>query len=339
MVDGDAPVLHGEDVDGGVAVDAEAPVVGVGLEHEHRGERAHHAVLRGERDDLAAGGSCALGRRVDEALDLRLRPRALHQRAIARAEIGRERLRADRDLHRLRSLELRVDHDLVARLEAVERARPRPRRALDLHRDAGAGGLAEAARERIDAELRVEHDAVAIEDAADDGAEERVIADAAHGERIHALDAGLAQLLDLLLQLLAVGLAGGGDAVAHDHHALRFRAPRLLAGPPERLLEVGGAERAAREDGVDLLVAEAARLALVDRHDLLVEARHAHRRLGVHAPEHPLEHARLVGQAQPARGARVDEHHRRGDGLGPRRAEGNDARDGEIARAEAGAAR
>ena len=147
------------------------------------------------------------------------------------------------DLHGLAGVDPRVDHHLVAGLEAVERARPRPRRALDLHGNAGARRLAEAARERVRAELRVEHDAVAIEHAAHDGAEERVVADAADRDRIHALDAGVAEALDLLLQLLRVGLAGRGDAVAHEHDALRLRALRLLTGPAEGALEVGRAER------------------------------------------------------------------------------------------------
>ena len=90
--DGDLAVVDGEDVDLRVAVDVKALVVPVILEDEERRVRREHAVARRERDDLLLRGRCAVLRRVDEALNLRLRPGALDERPLDRAEIGVEGL-------------------------------------------------------------------------------------------------------------------------------------------------------------------------------------------------------------------------------------------------------
>src|SRR6185312_3323858 len=150
---------------------------------------------------------------------------------------------------------------------------PGPASPVDFDRDPGARRLAEPPREGVRAELRVEDHAVAVEHAARDRAEEAVVADAADRDRVHPGDAGGAQRLDLVPELLPVDLARGGDAVGDPEDPRRLRLLRLVDRPADRLLEVGRAERAAGHDRGDLFVAEVARVAFEDRDDVLVEAR------------------------------------------------------------------
>ncbi len=201
---------------------------------------------------------------------------------------------------------------LVAGLHAVERARPHPLGARDLDLDVADRALAEALRQLGHGLLGIEHHAVVGQGAARHALGQRAVLDAAGQDDVEALHL-LAQGMDRGAQGVALVRAHGGDGIGEEHDAAA-----ALAGPGERSVQIRGAERPARQYGVELGLAEAGGLALVDRGDRLVERGHGEGDIavGLGQPGHDLAELRdRGGEARGARGAGVEQHHQALDAL------------------------
>ncbi len=297
----------------------EARVVGLGLQDEHRREGARHPVAHGQIDDLLDDGGVGgrLRLPVEEAVDLGLRPGALHQRRLDGPELRRAGTGADRDARRTPGVrELGVDRALLAGHDTVERLRPPPRGAL--HRDghARAGGEAEPLRQRrgVAGVRDVGHDPGVGQAGRHHAPERGVVAHAAERDGVEAVDARAAERERARDERVVLRRAGRGDAVGEQHDAGVAVGLRRAARPVERPPEVGGAERAAPLDPRDLVRTELAGRAVVHGLDGLIEAGDADGggRAGLlhDAGNDSRQGRQLPVHAEGAGGARVDQDER-----------------------------
>jgi hypothetical protein len=280
-------------------IDVEARVVGLALEDEQPGEIAEHAILRRQRDDLllqrlaqvlvAGGGGLAL---MLDPRDARVDPRALQEGLGYLDELHRLLAGArarQHDLERLRRREVGVDEDLIARLHAVEPHRPHPVSARHGDLDVRDRRARQPPRQLGDGRRPVEHHAILAETGGHDLLERGIVANAANADGVEADHLRRRERLHRRLQILAVGLAEGGDAVADKHDA---RHPLAAGDRGQCARQVGATQRAARLQALQLTGAEVLRRSLEDRLGVDVEGQHAQLRLRSRAGElrHQLSH-------------------------------------------------
>jgi hypothetical protein len=302
------------------ARDAEAHVVGLGLEHQQRGLARQHALRDRHRHDAIARGlaRCRRGRRVAGGLeprDLGLRRRARDQRLAGRldgdglghaAELDRRGARRGLGAPRDR----RVDDHLVTGLGLRRGGRPHPVGAVDGDRQIAAHRQGHAPRQLVGtAGLgQLDHHAGAGQAARRQRAGAGAIMDGTDQRDIEATGAAGGQRLGLGGQRL-VARAGGDHAIADQQHALGLGAG---GQPVERVAQVRGAERLALSQGGQLGRAEVGGPAVEHRLHFLIERGHvegeavavglAQRR------DRLLERVDLRGVAERARRAGVDQH-------------------------------
>ena len=135
----DAIHADGQDVGEGPAVDAEAGVVLIGLQHEQRGEVRHHAELGRQVDDLVLQGVAQVGitlgqlvALLEQAVDAGVDPLALeqwprHLDGDHRPALYPLGLVGELDRERLTIGQVGVDQHFFTRLHAIELHRPHPR--------------------------------------------------------------------------------------------------------------------------------------------------------------------------------------------------------------------
>lgn len=185
--------------------------------------------------------------------------------------------------------------------------------------------------------------AVVLQVAGRQRAQHRFVAQPSDGQHVQTLDTARAEGAHRRLESPRLGLPGGGDPVREEQDPrMPAVAGQPLAEPAERPVEVGGPERPAGFETPHLGPAEPVRRALEDRHHLLVEYGDPKGRAAAGAVAQTggqlLHPAHLVGIAQGTRRARIDEHVEAGDLLRHRFDGSRDARHGEVALTEAGAA-
>ena len=245
-------------------------------------------------------------------------------------------------MHRGVRGEVGEDEDLVAGLYGVEGLRPHPGRARHAHGEVAAGRADQPRGEQRGGQAGVDDDAVALERAAGDLLERDLVLHAAVDHGVDAAHAGLCERASGGAELVTVGVAGGGDAVADDQHALVLAG--VVGDVLERAGEVGGAEGVAFEDRLLGVGAEAAGLAGEHGLDGLVEAEHAQLEVvaggGAQLLDDLAEARDLALEVDGPRGAGVEQQGDAGDRLLRELDVRGDAGDGEsvIAQADLGAA-
>ncbi len=163
----------------------------------------------------------------------RTQARSSSGRAVG-AERARERDRRAGDLQSERDLrrQIGVDQNLVARLNAVDHARPDPAGSVDGDGDPGARRVREAPDERRRSRLALEHDAVVREPPGHQTREQHVVADAADGHHVEPLDADAPQRRHARPQL--VGAVSPAVATPSVTSRTRDAVPLVAGSPPAK---------------------------------------------------------------------------------------------------------
>ena len=211
-----------------------------------------------------------------------------------------------------------VHQHLIARLNAVEHVWPDPGGASHLDLEARARGRQQPPDLLASRQARVHHHTVRRKSSRHQTRQNRLLADAANRQNVQAGNSAGGQGLGQGAQLVAAQVARGGDAVGDQQHALEAM-PLLgqLGHLAQSPAQIRGAQGAALAQLFERAFTQAACLASVDGLDELIEGddrQHGIATLG-QVTHQGLQFRDLVGESQGPRGAGVEEHEQRRNGL------------------------
>ena len=254
----------------------EEAAISLRFRHEKRGERAGHALLHRKLHDARAERLVVAARLAacHQRIDLRLRDGAAQQRARP-GDRGKRR-GVPIDMHRRWRVrgELGVHEALVARLHAIERRRPDPRRPRKRHLHARASGHRESRSDLHRRARALDHHPVLRERAERERPHRALRARVAERDDIEPLHAHRAERMRCAAEAREIRRASGGERVADDHETLGGVGAHIGGGPDEGAFEIGGAERTVRTQRRELGHAEVRDGAAMDDRHALVERGH-----------------------------------------------------------------